>query len=217
MPRLDRTNAVHHVYRCFDQSGRLIYVGSTANLFGRLAQHKVTAWWAPTVARVEAKVYPNGVVARDAEREAIRGEVPRWNKAGKWAGRHLWTREDWLDWITLQLHDWTPGGIWAPRGLVTAIRDFQTLFGEPLPEPYASRVEALEDAGRATRVKRELEDREKAAEVRRQDELGAARERKERIELGAPLDCVCLIESVIAGVVDEYCDAHDDLESEATS
>jgi predicted GIY-YIG superfamily endonuclease len=99
----DRTNATHWVYRCFDDSGRLLYVGSTTNLFNRLTAHASTSWWSPTIAKVRATVHPDGLTARAIERRAIRDEIPRWNKTGKWAGRARWTQDDWHDWITVQL------------------------------------------------------------------------------------------------------------------
>jgi len=96
--RLDRTNSVHHVYRCFDATGRLIYVGSTANLFGRLDQHRKGSWWSPQVAKVSAKVYRDGPTARTEERRIIRNENPRWNVQGRWAQlRFAGSLEDLVD------------------------------------------------------------------------------------------------------------------------
>jgi predicted GIY-YIG superfamily endonuclease len=159
----------HWVYRCFDGDGRLVYVGCTTNVPNRLEQHRTSSWWSPTVVKVTSKVYPDGETGRAAERDAIRSEVPRWNKSGKWAGRSKWTQEDWHDWISVLLRD----GI-TPQ-LENSIRDYRSLFSEPIPahlsEQYAeaevsrkkrrqeaAERDALRDRERATRETTELRD-----------------------------------------------------------
>lgn len=92
-------NQAHWVYRCYDSADRLIYVGSTCNLVGRLAAHDAGSWWSPQVVKVKAKVYPHGETARAAEREAILNEIPRWNIQGKWRTRARWSDGDWRDYI----------------------------------------------------------------------------------------------------------------------
>lgn len=180
MTRLDRTNAVHHVYRCFDANGRLLYVGSSANLFGRLAQHRATSWWAPTVAKVNAEVYPNGIAARDVERRAIREEVPRWNKAGKWAGRHLWTQEDWNDWLTTCLR---VGGFLSAR---ESFGQYRSLFGGYPPAHITDEFHQLRteyacrraDALRAQEEQRARFEKADRREQRKHDELATRRSKK---------------------------------------
>lgn len=85
----------YHVYRCYDLTERLIYVGATSNLFGRLASHRSRSWWAPQVEKVKATTYPDRSSALAAERAAISDENPRWNTKGRWS--HLRTVEDFLD------------------------------------------------------------------------------------------------------------------------
>ncbi|EFQ82739.1 hypothetical protein HMPREF0063_11948 [Aeromicrobium marinum DSM 15272] len=177
--KVDRTNATHWVYRCFDQDGRLIYVGSTANLPNRLAQHRSTSWWAPTVTKVRAHVYPTGITAREVERRAIRDEVPRWNKSGKWAGRHLWTEQDWFDWFTVLIRDSeTPNGAYLPKGLVTAVADYRALFGTPVPALIEQRIETLQRLARERAAELDLVGVRRRREIQRQDELSARRGRK---------------------------------------
>lgn len=175
MSRLDRANAPHHVYRCFDRDGRLIYVGSTANLFGRLEQHRATSWWAPTVARVSAVSYPDGTSARAAERVAIRDEVPRWNKSGKWAGRHAWSIDDWHDWLVVLLRDRR-----ITAQLQNSLRDYRSLFGQRLPTYLAEQVAEAEahDAARS--------EHNAKVEIQRQRER-AARDSEELRELNDEL------------------------------
>lgn len=178
MPRLDRTKAVHHVYRCYDETDRLVYVGSSANLFGRLTQHRRTSWWAPQVVRVTAKVYPNGVVAREHERKAIRTENPRWNKAGRWETRHTWDRAGWDDWMTMLIQR----GDTFPFTMRQFADQYRAKWGADLDRAHLAAIVAAEedhDRRRAEQEVRAAENRKRIAEIRRQDELGLRRERKE--------------------------------------
>lgn len=77
--------SAHYVYRVFDHAGRLIYVGSTANLFQRLKSHR-SKWWAPQARKVVAKVHPDRRTALNAELKAIKDEQPRWNVQGRTPG-----------------------------------------------------------------------------------------------------------------------------------
>lgn len=72
----------HWVYRLFDQSGRLLYVGLTTQPARRLARHRSSkAWWAD-VARVSWREYPCKLHGLGAEYWAIRRENPRYNRVG---------------------------------------------------------------------------------------------------------------------------------------
>lgn len=93
----------HYVYRIFDHQGRLIYVGCTNNLFGRLRVHGRT-WWADQVSKVVAKVYPDRPTALAIEREAISLERPRWNLMGSFTHSHKWTRDNFHDYVTATLN-----------------------------------------------------------------------------------------------------------------
>lgn len=68
----------HHVYRFFDETGRLLYVGATYNLPQRLAKHRARHWFRH-VRRQEVTTYPERRAAFAAEREAIRSEKPLHN------------------------------------------------------------------------------------------------------------------------------------------
>lgn len=67
------------VYRCFDDAGRLLYVGSTVNIVGRLIYHSTQSKWWPA-ARVELEgPYSDEFSLRLAERSAIDAENPLHN------------------------------------------------------------------------------------------------------------------------------------------
>lgn len=67
------------VYRCYDESGRLIYIGSTSSMWDRLTQHRYDTWWTPLLAKLRMQVFPTIEAARAAERVAILHEEPAFN------------------------------------------------------------------------------------------------------------------------------------------
>ena len=69
------------VYRVYDKTERLIYIGSTANAEQRLAAHRSRAWWWPIVGRVTYESHPDIQSALDAEWAAIAAEGPEFNLA----------------------------------------------------------------------------------------------------------------------------------------
>lgn len=123
-----------YLYRCFDDTGRLIYVGSTRNLAQRLDLHRDRSWWAQQVRRVVARVLPTSSAAHAAEIEAIRAERPRWNVASRWASRRLWDAQDWADYHhSLQrLQDRWPT-IARGRWITGVEREYFRTFGSRLP------------------------------------------------------------------------------------
>ena len=73
-----KTPRLIYVYRCFDGSGGLLYVGMTNNLVRRIRTHQRSQWiW--DVEALTAETYPDRTTAAAAERLAIRTENPRWN------------------------------------------------------------------------------------------------------------------------------------------
>lgn len=73
------STAVHFVYRMFDSSGRLLYVGMTGNLEQRLHHHSFNAPWYGRVARTTVETYPDRAAAIAAEKHAIQTEQPELN------------------------------------------------------------------------------------------------------------------------------------------
>ena len=70
---------VTHLYR-FHSPEDLLYVGVTVNPIGRWTAHSRTAVWWPLVSHVEVTQHPYMNAALDAEIEAIRTEVPLFNR-----------------------------------------------------------------------------------------------------------------------------------------
>lgn len=90
----------HYVYRCYDASNALVYVGCTNSPRKRLESHKAGSWWWPQVDRVRNIVFPDRDTALAKEREAIRRELPTANVKGRWLkrdGRELWSAQDYLN------------------------------------------------------------------------------------------------------------------------
>lgn len=67
------------LYRCFDNGGRLIYIGQTADLPRRVQQHRKGSWWWSMVARVRLQVFADRIDMEWAERAAIGSEQPAFN------------------------------------------------------------------------------------------------------------------------------------------
>lgn len=70
------------VYRYFDASGRLLYVGQSENPFGRLYSHAKDKDMT-LVRQIQVEWFPDFIMADMAERWAIKTENPLWNKAGR--------------------------------------------------------------------------------------------------------------------------------------
>lgn len=73
------SEALHVLYRFYDASGALLYVGITCNPSGRFQRHKKTKLWWHSVARIEMEQYPDRAALAAAERAAIHVEHPRHN------------------------------------------------------------------------------------------------------------------------------------------
>jgi excinuclease UvrABC nuclease subunit len=70
------------VYRHFDATGRLLYVGSTGDPEARWKQHQRQSGWvmAGLVDSITVEWWPSRAEARAAERVAIRAENPVYNR-----------------------------------------------------------------------------------------------------------------------------------------
>jgi predicted GIY-YIG superfamily endonuclease len=75
---------MHAVYRMFDPSGRLLYVGVTGNIAARLGDHAEKRWF-PLVTTISLEWFPTRADAASAERRAIETECPMLNKAGQYS------------------------------------------------------------------------------------------------------------------------------------
>jgi predicted GIY-YIG superfamily endonuclease len=80
------------IYRAYDETGRLLYVGATSNLARRIKQHeRGTPWWGD-VADVDQEGYSTMSEALVAEADAINAESPLHNIAKHVMG----VRESWV-------------------------------------------------------------------------------------------------------------------------
>ena len=67
------------VYRCYSDSGQLLYVGETGDLGTRLADHAKKLWFVQ-VRGITLEWYADELDALKAERRAIHVEHPKYNK-----------------------------------------------------------------------------------------------------------------------------------------
>lgn len=73
-----------YVYRVYGPGDTLLYVGHSANVDKRMAQHKADcAYWWLFHTRVATTEYPDRATAAAAEDTAIFDEHPRWNMKGR--------------------------------------------------------------------------------------------------------------------------------------
>lgn len=91
-----------HVYRAFDASGRLLYVGCSVEVENRLRQHSTNAQWWLFHDRITTEEFPTKAEGLEAEALAILTEHPRWNMQGRSdihpdGKANSWTTAKWLD------------------------------------------------------------------------------------------------------------------------
>jgi hypothetical protein len=67
------------LYRIYDHSGRLLYVGVSINPFERLRTHAIQRSWWVDVCSIQIEFYPCNNAALDAELKCIREEAPKHN------------------------------------------------------------------------------------------------------------------------------------------
>lgn len=70
----------HCVYRLRDVEDELLYIGSTDYLKGRIWSHRRKQSWGYEIHRVTSEPYGSRESAREAERQAIETEKPRYNR-----------------------------------------------------------------------------------------------------------------------------------------
>jgi len=72
--------AVAAVYRLYDATGALLYIGASCNPTRRYKDHASRRPWWREVYRREVEWHPTRAAALAAEREAIKSDRPRYNK-----------------------------------------------------------------------------------------------------------------------------------------
>jgi predicted GIY-YIG superfamily endonuclease len=105
-----RTNQTTALYRFYDATNALLYIGITNNLTRRIDEHDEDKPWYQHVARVTVEHHPSRGAALDAEKAAIKAEKPRHNvvhnrrpggthakstATGRWAFTARRTRQEW--------------------------------------------------------------------------------------------------------------------------
>lgn len=70
---------VTHLYRHFDGTGQLLYVGISLSAIARLGEHKASSHWFWQIARIEVTAYASRASATKAERITILREKPLHN------------------------------------------------------------------------------------------------------------------------------------------
>lgn len=76
-----KTTKIQHLYRHFDDAGRLLYVGVSLSALFRLLQHHSTAHWGEEIVTVTIERFATRAEVLRAEREAIENESPLYNVA----------------------------------------------------------------------------------------------------------------------------------------
>lgn len=75
-----KQDSPHQLYRHYDKSGQLLYVGISLSAVGRLAGHRDGAHWYHEIANVKIEIFPSKKDAQEAERQAVLTEKPLHNK-----------------------------------------------------------------------------------------------------------------------------------------
>ncbi|MCW2228064.1 GIY-YIG nuclease family protein [Bradyrhizobium elkanii] len=86
MPYRPEFGGRHFVYRHFDSSGNLLYVGLSSNRRARYSTHKYRSPWFSQIARWTFEEFASREAAMAAEREAIESERPLHNKTSMQPG-----------------------------------------------------------------------------------------------------------------------------------
>lgn len=90
------------VYRCYDATGRLIYIGCSYDVVNRFDQHRRSTWWASLIAKVHITIHATHLAAFEAEKRAIKTENPAFNLAHT----DHWRGEAWTDADHLVFREW---------------------------------------------------------------------------------------------------------------
>ena len=75
------------LYRAYDVTSKLLYVGISHSLMRRLCEHKSTGVWHGDCATIRLEHFENRSEALKAEAEAIKNENPLYNKQGNSVGK----------------------------------------------------------------------------------------------------------------------------------
>lgn len=113
------------LYRHFDASGHLLYVGITRDTMRRLCQHEDRSRWMHRVARIEVEWFDDRSSALGAESRAIVDEHPMFNL------RRPQGRDEELRWAVVSSESGCADGWYVQHGDAIGVLDF---FREKLPD-----------------------------------------------------------------------------------
>jgi predicted GIY-YIG superfamily endonuclease len=85
----------HAVYRCYDATGRLMYIGYSGDVVRRLWEHRWNTWWSPQLAKIRVTLHRTREAALAAEKAAIVAERPAFNTAHITPGLRPRSRDHW--------------------------------------------------------------------------------------------------------------------------
>lgn len=125
------------LYRFYDHGGNPLYIGISGNGATRLDDHRKRSEWWPLAEHIAISVYDTAEAAKDAERAAIRGEQPRFNKQsvrGR-ANVALALHGTPEDAAALLFREATPGFIAELAALLTQPERFPQPSGPPVASP----------------------------------------------------------------------------------
>lgn len=96
--RWEQERQPHHLYRCYDAAGRLVYIGCTYRVEDRMRNHLCTYNRTASVLlqrfmdhyEADADEHPGRIGGRAAEQAAIRAELPIFNL--QHTGMPVWQR-----------------------------------------------------------------------------------------------------------------------------
>lgn len=137
-----RKDVPHFVYRCYDSTGRLLYVGCTNSVAQRLQTHEAGSWWWPEVATIRNLLFPNREKALEMEREAIWNERPRCNVKGRWYRadpREDWTATEYVEFHGTVLKTATVIGVNTAKLLTAIEAEVGKRHGVSIPREWGRR------------------------------------------------------------------------------
>ncbi len=189
---------VHYVYRCFDEQGRLLYVGQTRDVEQRMQQHR-QKFWASQVRKIRVSTHLTPEIARAVERDAIRNDTPRFNLQGRWATRHTWDKQAYSDFLLVL----TDGDLtqvtrsWRRNQIRNLLADYASRFGEQ--HILADRIrEVMVEQEKADRVLAEQRRREYEQRMREMRERDEAEMREHRAVCCACMNGIVVDDELIA-------------------
>lgn len=79
------------LYRIYDATGRLIYVGQSQHMGLRMRTHERNSWWFDFMADITTELHPTRAAAEAAEIVAIQEEAPAFNSKHADRPEHDWS------------------------------------------------------------------------------------------------------------------------------